>query len=165
MKMTSRFYNPKAKISNFAVLLAPLLLAAQTPAHAEANVTGTVDSVRLEAHAASLEEVLSAFGTAFNLRYHTSTALVESVNGTYSGSLQRLLSRLLDGYNFVIKTSDNEIEVAIYGGEREGQTPVWRVEAPNLPSPPQGGYRPGPPVPVPTLSAEAASRAERHRTR
>jgi hypothetical protein len=96
----------------FLMLL--LLPAAVLPksAFAEVRVSGTGQAVRLETHDATVGEALSALGATLGLRYSaTSLALNRRVSGVYVGTLGHVVSRLLEGNNFVLKTSPQGLEV------------------------------------------------------
>jgi hypothetical protein len=77
-------------------------------------------AVRVEAHQTTIASVLSALAGAFNIRYRASIALDEVLNGTYAGSLGHVISRVLNGYNYVIKYESSQLDVIILGkrGER-----------------------------------------------
>ena len=85
-------------------LAAPLLAFAQ-PVRAEVRVSGQADAVIVETREATVDEVLAALHTSFNLHYRTSGALNRVLTGTYTGSLQRVIARLLEGHNYVMQAS------------------------------------------------------------
>jgi hypothetical protein len=94
-----------------------LSLAAVPAARAEVQVQGIPDALVLDARDASVEDVLEALGTSFGLQHRGADALQRRISGTYRGSLPHVVRRLLDGYNFVLKTDEDEIEVVVIGGE------------------------------------------------
>jgi len=49
-----------------------------------------------------------------------------AVNGTYSGSLTQVLSRLLDGYNYFIRHTGTEIEMTVVGRRGDHAAAVAR---------------------------------------
>lgn len=105
------------------LVLPAILLAALFPARslgAETRVTGEPDAVRVEARDSRVEEVLVALGASFGLQYRSTSALSRRVSGTYEGSLRRVVTRLLDGYDFVMKTGSDGIEVTVYGSATPG---------------------------------------------
>jgi hypothetical protein len=104
------------------LILASLIAAVPASVLAEAKVEGNPDAVRVEARDATVDEVLSAMGTAFNLRYRTSTALDLPITGIYEGSLPRVISRVLEGYNFIVKDSPGNIEVVVITRKAVGTT-------------------------------------------
>lgn len=102
-------------------MLAALVMAwFPLAARAEFRVAGSPDAVEIEAHNASIEEVLNALCDAFDLRYRTSADLGRSVSGSYSGSLRHVISRILNSYDFTMETSPDGMTVTVYGpgGER-----------------------------------------------
>jgi hypothetical protein len=103
-----------------------ILLAALLHAHsvgAETGITGEPDAVRVEARDASLEEVLAALKASFGLHYRSSASLDRRVNGKYEGPLQRVVTRLLEGYDFVVKNRAGNIEVIVFGMAKSGVIP------------------------------------------
>ena len=144
-------------ISIGRLALAVLLLGASA-AHASAQVSirGDRASVRLETNNAPISEVLSALDSAFSIRHRASVPLDQAISGTYRGSLRRVLTRLLDGYNYyVTDTANGGMEVTIVG--RTGAATVAVADP-----------RPAPPllvVPPPTPAQVAAERQRLHHRR
>jgi hypothetical protein len=96
------------------VFLAAALAAAG--ASAEVRVSDAGDGrLTIEAHDATVRQVLDALGAARPLRLRTSDALAHTVTGTYTGSLSRVLSRILDGYDHVIHATPAGIELEVFG--------------------------------------------------
>ena len=86
-------------------------LACPRDALAQTTITGAEDGLRVEARDASVQEVLAALGTKFGLRYRNITVLDRRIDGTYEGSLHRVVTRLLDGSSYVLSTGGGHIEV------------------------------------------------------
>ena len=86
-----------------------------TIACAEVHVEGSPSAVRVTTSQDAVSHVLSAFSATFNVRYRTAIPLDARALATYSGSFGQVISRLLDGYNYVIKTERNSIEVLVFG--------------------------------------------------
>jgi hypothetical protein len=105
-----------------AVLLGVLGPAVSTTSHAEVTVAGSVTAVHVKTNQDAISEVLSAIAATFNVRYRTLVSLDGVVSGTYSGSFGQVISRLLDGYNYVIKHDGETAEVVVYG--RHGERPM-----------------------------------------
>jgi hypothetical protein len=63
------------------------------------QVAISADAVHVTTDKDAIPDVLSAFETPFNLRYHTAVPLNGNVSNEYSGSLAYVISRLLDGYD------------------------------------------------------------------
>lgn len=103
------------QLFNRVLIAGGLIAAVPTNVLAEARVEGQPDAVRIEASESSVDEVLSALGTAFNLRYRASTTLDRPISGVYQGTLQRVLARVLEGYDFIVKNASGSIEVVVLG--------------------------------------------------
>src|SRR6202035_2636084 len=88
------------------------------------RVRGDMAAVRIAARRTTIAGVLSALNAAFDMSYRTSIVLDEEINGTYVGSLRRVISRVLDGYNYVIKQNDAKLDVIILGRRGERAVPV-----------------------------------------
>src|SRR5262245_47947670 len=81
---------------------------AALPAHsasAEVRVTGEAKAVQVEAQDASVEEVMAALAQNFGLQYRGTATLDRRISGSYRGTLQHVIRRLLDGYDFIVKTN------------------------------------------------------------
>jgi hypothetical protein len=138
-----------------AILLGTALAIAPTPGFAEMQVRGSPEAVRIEARDAPVEEILAALSRAFGMHYQLSTNLDKRVSGTYVGSLRRVLTRILDGYNFVLKTENGSTVVTVLG------TPSATAAAP-VSSGPKVVRQPAgaaPPAVVENLPRPAASTA------
>jgi hypothetical protein len=100
-------------------LVVPLGLAilaiiadAAASARAEIHLAAEPEAVRLEAKDATVDEALTAL-TACGLQYRSAVALDRRVTGTYQGPLGRVVSRLLQGYNFVVRTSPEGVQATV----------------------------------------------------
>jgi len=98
-----------------AVLLGAALTIAPTPVLAEMQVRGSPEAVRIEARDTPVEEILAALSRAFGMHYHLSAKLNKRVTGTFVGPLPRVVTRILDGYNFILKTDNGNIAVTVVG--------------------------------------------------
>jgi hypothetical protein len=107
-----------------AILVGGALATATTPTRAEMRVRGSPEAVRIEARDSSVAEILSALSSAFNMHYQSSANLDKRLSGTYAGPLSRVLARILDGYNFVVKTDNGTIAVTVLGPPNAGAAPA-----------------------------------------
>src|SRR5216684_271704 len=98
-----------------AILLAAALAVAPTPVLAEMQVRGSPEAVTIEARDTSVEDILAALSRAFDMDYQSSVDLDKRLYGTYVESLSRVLRRILQGYNFVLKTDNGSIAVTVVG--------------------------------------------------
>jgi hypothetical protein len=113
------------------LLLGISAVAAPTIAQAEVHVEGTAAAVHVTTDKDAIPDVLSAFETPFNLRYHTSVPLDGNVSSVYSGSLAHVISRLLSGYDYVIAHDRGTIDVVVWGRSAEAPAPTQKpVTAP-----------------------------------
>jgi hypothetical protein len=105
--MPSLFRAPRPRVLMASVLLTMFMQALSMSARAEIQITGGSDAIKVEAKEVSLEVLLIALNKAFGLQYRSSANLSRSVSGTFTGSLQQVVSRVLlvEGYNFVSETS------------------------------------------------------------
>ena len=86
---------------------------------AEVRVSGPAGDVRIEAHDATVAEILTALGERFALRYRGTTA-GDGVTATFEGPLRRVVGRVLDGYNYVIEPRGEGLEVLVLGAASSG---------------------------------------------
>jgi hypothetical protein len=63
----------------------------------------------------SVEEVLAVLSRTFDMDYQSSIDLDKRLYGTYLGPLSRVVPRILQGYNFVLKTDNGRILVTVVG--------------------------------------------------
>ena len=109
-----------------ALIVASAVLAAgdfcAQRAHAEAVVSGADNNLTIEVHDTSLQDVLTALGAKFGLRVRGLSSLNRQVEGRYEGSLRGVVTRLLNGYDYVLKTDAGRIEVIIVGAAKQIET-------------------------------------------
>lgn len=98
-----------------ATLLGIATIAASTRAYAETQVRGGREAVSIEAHDCTLDDLLTALGRAYGVKWHSPMKLETRVTGTYQGPLPRVLARILQGYDFVVESEEGRTEVVILG--------------------------------------------------
>jgi hypothetical protein len=97
-----------------ALLAAAIVVATAAPAAAEVRVTDIGGgSLTVEAHDATVQQILDMIGQSRPIRFQASEALSRHVTGTYSGTLPRVLSRILDGYDHVIRTTASGLQIDV----------------------------------------------------
>ena len=105
-----------------AALLAAAVLCVATPAAAKVRVTDAgADQLVIEARDATVREILDALGQTHTIQLQNPEALSRQVTGTYSGTLRRVLSRILDGYDHVIRSTASGIQVDIVGAAKSAK--------------------------------------------
>jgi hypothetical protein len=133
-----------------AGLTAALLLLGTVAASAELRVSGSRDSVSIEARNTPLKEILDALGKSFGVEYKPVAGLERAISGTYSGSLHRVLSRLLGGHDYIIRSSARGMEIVILGNRpvqaanetvepASSQNATWKDGDGQLVAPPEPG--------------------------
>jgi hypothetical protein len=92
------------------------LLLTGTPSFAADGVVvaGTAEKLKLEVSNATVDSALASLRSAVDFKCLCSPPLDRRVTGVYQGNLRRVLSRLLEGDNYVIKTSrSGAVEVIV----------------------------------------------------
>jgi hypothetical protein len=131
-----------------AILLCAALAIAPTSALAEIQVSGSPEAVTIEARDTSVEDVLAALSRAFDMDYQSSIDLDKPLYGTYVGPLSRVITRILQGYNFVLKTDKGSIFVTVVGTPTS-LTPQGLPASGTPPAPAPEPRQSGGPAPVP----------------
>jgi hypothetical protein len=140
--------SPGGRGGSLIVLLALWIgyLGIASAAHAEVRVSGAADAVTIETQEATLDQVLAALRTSFGFRYRSAGTLNGVISGTYSGSLSRVIARLLEGHSYVIQSSQNNLEVVIFGSSKPVQ-----VTGPVGPTASRAASAAAPPAPTEPL--------------
>jgi hypothetical protein len=101
-----------------ALPIAGVLLAALhcNGVRAEVRVQGEMRDVHVEAHDATVAEILAALGERFSLHYRGTTG-DRGLTMTFDGPLRRVVARVLDGYNYVIAARGDGLEVIVLSTE------------------------------------------------
>jgi hypothetical protein len=133
-------------------IAAGALAASGNAAHAQVRVDGQPDAVHIEARDVPLREVFDALQAKFNLRYRTNDLLDTRMTGTFSGPLQRVAARILDGYDFAMKITPQGIDVLVLRQFGAGDKAV--AGATPAPASPKES-------PAPVMTAAQANRYER----
>ena len=113
--MTRAFRQGATSRWRCAGVLALLIASVATPARAEVDVQGSAEAVRVVTSQSTVADVLWALGARFNMRYRSAAPLDRAAQATYSGPIEQVISRLLDGYNYVLKRNPDTIEVLVLG--------------------------------------------------
>ena len=153
-----------AVLTRWATLLRRLLALALTSgvllagesraAHSQVQVNGQPEAVHIEARDVPLQQVLDALQAKFNLRYRANDTLETRKTGTFSGPLQRVAARILDGYDFVMKITPQGIDLLVLR-QRDDRSVVAETPASAMP------IR----SPAPVMTAAQANRYERGQSR
>jgi hypothetical protein len=88
---------------------------ASTAVLADVQVRGNPGAVDVVAQNASIEEILINLSSAFDVKLRSSANLEKQLTGTYRGSLQQVLTRVLDGYDFILKSEKGGAAITVLG--------------------------------------------------
>lgn len=159
-KLIGRAPRKRSRFEAFAagaVIVLGVALTAPAPALAKAQVEGSPDAVRVEAENTSIEEILAALGNTFALRYRSSINLGKQLSGTYRGPLERVVRRILEGYDFVLKLDNGRLEVTVLAPRNAAATvaaappaltkPAANSTPASASAPASASGSPAPPVP------------------
>jgi hypothetical protein len=100
---------PAAIALGIALAIIPICVRAET------KVRGTPQAVVVEAQNASVEEVLIALTDTFKVRFRSAANLNKRLTGTYQGTLQQVISRILKGYDFATRSGAAGLEITLHG--------------------------------------------------
>jgi hypothetical protein len=122
-------------IRPIALPIAGLFLAALhcNCVRAEVRVQGQANDVRVEAHDATVAEILAALGERFALQYRGTTGS-RGLTVTFDGPLRRVVARALDGYNYVIRERGDRLEVIVLSTQSPYAVPAPPIAPPTVPS-------------------------------
>jgi hypothetical protein len=82
---------------------------------AATDVRGPPDDIRLGAQNASIREVLDTLAASYKLIYKLPANVRADLTIQCSGTLRQILERVLDGNDYVLKVSEDGIEVVVLG--------------------------------------------------
>jgi len=100
-----------------------MLSVAPTSVLADAQVRGTPETLTVSIENSSVAEILVVLSNRFGIRYRSSAHLEKRLSGTYTGSLQQVIARVLDGYNFFTKVDEEGVlDVTVLGTSAASQT-------------------------------------------
>jgi hypothetical protein len=118
-------WNVCARSAQAGALLAAVVLcvtaASAAPEAPKVRVTDAGSGqLVIEARDATVQQVLEALGQTHTIQFQDSEALSRHITGTYSGTLRRVLSRILDGYDHVIRSTSSGIQIDVVGAAKSG---------------------------------------------
>jgi hypothetical protein len=96
-----------------ALLLAGCLSCGRS--EAEVRLSGTPDRLVLQTSDATMAEILAALRSSFDVEVKLSGNTVRRFTGVYSGSVRRVLSRLLAGQDYVVRSTADGISIRLLG--------------------------------------------------
>jgi hypothetical protein len=106
---------PKAGVWVIAAGILLSMSAFPDPVHGWAQVEGHIDALTIEARDAPIAEVLTALGMTLGLRIRATTTLDKVISGTYRGTLQRVIGRILVDRDYVAKYAEDAVDILVLG--------------------------------------------------
>ena len=101
---------------SWTLALALLLVVRPSFGFEGIRIAGTAENLQLELSDNTLDDALTALRSAFGLKCSCAVALDRRVTGHYQGSVGRVLSRLLEGNDYVVKTTPSgDVELMVFG--------------------------------------------------
>ena len=82
---------------------------------AEVHLSGTQDRVVLQTQDATMPEIFAALRSAFDLEVKLKGATARKFTGVYTGSVRQVLSRLLMGEDYVLRSASDGISIRLLG--------------------------------------------------
>jgi hypothetical protein len=114
----------------FCALAIALTCGLATIGCAEVRIEGNPGAIQVTTDHDAIADVLSAVGSTFNVKYRTAVPLDAAAATTYAGSLRQVISRLLDGYDYVIKTDQQTTEIFVSGRSSKVVSPSAAAKTP-----------------------------------
>lgn len=90
-------------------------IVALRDAWAKTKVDGDLEAVSLTVEEAPISEVLAALSAKFGFVYTPTPGLDRIIGGIYSGTIQQVLERVLDGCDYAVSFSGERIELKVLG--------------------------------------------------
>jgi hypothetical protein len=149
------------RAAQIGIIVICVLGALLGPALAATDVQGRAEELELRVDNASIGEVLSALSGKFKLTYSLPGNVGRQLTGRYSGSLNEVVGRVLDGNDYIVEVSDDAIKIVVLGGSmgspRAAVVPATPKDGQSTPAAtgtsPQPVARPAPAPSVPPLAS------------
>jgi hypothetical protein len=125
------------------------------PGHAQergiVHINGPAERIELRVENASVSQILVELAQKYNVVYKRSPHLSRQLTGRYSGNLNEVLARILDGNNYIIEGDGGSINLLVLAPSgTHGPGPLAQPLAPQAAVPSPGA--PGAPAsPTPAL--------------
>ena len=120
-------------LTAYAIIVPLLITAYAASARAEIQVEGSAAHVRVHAQDAAAADVLAALAARFGLRVR-GTIRDRRISGDLTGPLRRVIARVLEGDDYVIRTRGDGIEVTVLGTASTIAVPAPIYRAPTYPA-------------------------------
>jgi hypothetical protein len=157
--MTHQLPSRPSKLIQFIAVTIIAFAVTLDTAAATTKIEGEVDSLQLSVDNASTREILDALSSKFKLTYSIPTTAGRQLTGRFSGALSEVLSRVLDGTDYILEVSEGATKVVVLGrpgraiastgGKKDAPSTAPVAELP----PPQPSVRPATQPSVPPLAS------------
>jgi hypothetical protein len=91
-----------------------------SPSLAEVVISGQRGAINIEARNSTLGEIFAAMPSGLGIRYRMADQASRPVSGHYSGSVMKVIPRLLEGLDYVIRSTPDSMEVVVLGPNGSG---------------------------------------------
>jgi hypothetical protein len=92
------------------------------PSAAEVRLSGTPGHIVLQANDATMPDILAALRSAFDLDVKPKGTTARRFTGVYSGSVRQVLSHLLRGEDYVLRSTADGVSVFLFGASASDST-------------------------------------------
>jgi hypothetical protein len=141
------------------MLCLAVLAALPCQAQGTVQIDGRADGMRVRLENAPIAQVLADLGRRFGLTYRRVPSIDRPLTGRYSGTLNQVLARVLDGTDYILEVSDQRVTLVVLGvsapAARIGSNPVVSTVQ-QEPTPPSAAPLDRAPPPAASASPSAA---------
>jgi len=119
----------RRRVTRLVVLLALSIVSfvPTQPVQSEVRISGNADALTLEVQDATLEQVLAALRLSFQFNYRSAKALGTATDGRFNGPLPRVVTRILEGHDYVMHRSSSGLQVDVFDSSPPAQAAPTRA--------------------------------------
>jgi hypothetical protein len=92
---------------------------------AEVRLSGTSDRIVMQTNGATILEILAALRSAFDLEVKLKGATARTFTGEYSGPVRQVLSRLLTGEDYILRSDSEGMSIVLIGRSAADNAARW----------------------------------------
>ena len=100
---------------------------------AEVRLSGTQDRIVMQSNGATIPEILAALRSAFDLEVKLKGATARTFTGEYSGPVRQVLSRLLAGEDYILRSDSEGMSIVLIGKSAADNAARWSGLPPAAP--------------------------------
>lgn len=98
-----------------ASTLMAMFLVSVSAVRAEVRISGSADAIQIDANNGSVDEIFATLRAQYPLQVRGAELPAARISGIYRGSLRDVVSRLLEGCNYIIERKRGGLSVIIVG--------------------------------------------------